>query len=820
MPTKPAAVMPNASVATLRFSSDLSAAGLFVCWRPTPIQGSTGVAPFSLGFCAKGGKLIDVTVANPWKFAFSDSAAKTLIRTLQDQDHDFVLISHPSPIVAKTLLERLNKGEPVNGTGGSETFPIVTIRPTFGKGNAVVDLPTTSDKYVPKGHSEFGGWVLYRHMPHEGLPEVAQAVKKLAHVLGQLRFPCEVEKSLFPYAISPTSHEFGFNIPVQASLHNFFRAVDLGVAFELSDEGKARAGDGMTERETWGFLLGESIANLARQTLPEEPAAPMEAGVVDEQTGVELFAWKARRLRRHGDIIVGKSVGSTSFFAQPDLWLSYRALALTLKVFGVPYGLPISNTSRTLEAKGSGQVENSFHKLGRAIDFDMAVHEVRPRPVGPSLGAEPSAAFPVAFEGNWNNPGELRWQVYAHSTLNPTLRTEQIEEPLKEAHRKLTAEVKDLLGDNPPLKVRGMLLKVEKFYESLVAAATDGTLGAKFFRDKVSRFQYQAGEKDGGKFMPEVGAAEDAEFNSVPGAIASWVNVSRLAFNLGLKSIGAHTDEMGAKSGTTSRPITPGADANAINRAIRLDELGEGIRLARELGLPSVKVTTPSTTVNVNPNTFNLSAIQDWMRRRTDNPDKLPPPPSGVSYATNGVDMTVDWPLGQNKERERGAIRAFLGSRAEIPVTLVHVGDGLSDGSGGTLSTNTSTTVEQVRTALHQSSAGTGSDRTIVVRPVFESSLPEGDPATFTYEIVDMHLANELEWWHFEIQPESDNLFWSGYAELLGLDATVLEAPVVPRDSETPPDVPWMGGSARKRSKFATTKGTEPNNAPGRELVK
>jgi hypothetical protein len=182
--------------------------------------------------------------------------------------------------------------------------------------------------------------------------------------------------------------------------------------------------------------------------------------------------------------------------------------------------------------------------------------------------------------------------------------------------------------------------------------------------------------------------------------------------------------------------------------------------------------------------------------------------------------MTVTWPAGQKKDNVRNPIGEFLKTRAPIPVTVLHVGDGFVFDTGVTLGSNSQSTVSAVRGALLNSGVGSGADRTVVLRPIFESTLPEGDPATFTYEIVDMHMANELEWWHFEVRPESDNLFWSGYADLLGLDAAVLEAPVVPKETDKPPTVPWVGGSARKRSQKPATKGTEPTNAPGREIVK
>src|SRR5688572_16883912 len=182
-------VMPRAGIATLRFPDKTSAAGLFVAWRATPKDGATDPAPFSLAFCGKLGTLHAITVPNPWVLALDSSRSlgatlKAPPQLFEDQDYDLVLISHPSPLVAKALLERLNKGEPVNGSGGSQQFPIIKVRPTAEKGNFVVELPTTSDQYVPKGHPDLKGFVLYRHMPYAALADVKAALQKLAFHLG------------------------------------------------------------------------------------------------------------------------------------------------------------------------------------------------------------------------------------------------------------------------------------------------------------------------------------------------------------------------------------------------------------------------------------------------------------------------------------------------------------------------------------------------------------------------------------------------------------------------------------------------------------
>jgi hypothetical protein len=182
--------------------------------------------------------------------------------------------------------------------------------------------------------------------------------------------------------------------------------------------------------------------------------------------------------------------------------------------------------------------------------------------------------------------------------------------------------------------------------------------------------------------------------------------------------------------------------------------------------------------------------------------------------------MTIEWPVGANQAQKRDDILTFLKTRAAIKVLVTHVGAGLSFDQTP-LNVGDELAVGSVETSLANAKTSDGrSDRKLILRPIYAPSFAEGDPGTFTYKIMAMHEPSELEWWHLELRPETDDLFWDDYATLWGLDGTVLRSPGSPNKDKAPPEIPWMGGADMKRSNNTAKRGTEPKNLPGKELVK
>lgn len=705
------------------------------------------------------------------------------------------------------------QGHPPNGPGGAPLeWPLLRgIVPKLEGGNLVVDLPETSDAYLPAGHSHFGGWVLYRHMPYAGLPEVRTQVKKLALLLGKLRFPANVQASSGrPYPTSESDHSGDFDAAMQACLHRFEEGMRNSVGFQLSEAGKARLGTGTSEKETWAYLLGEPTIDVPVARIGDDSqVTQLEPGVVAQLMGQALLDWDAAGLRMHGHILVTRTDGKRTLHAVPEVLLGVRALEVTAKALGMPYPLKLSNTWRTLGAMEPGQAVRSNHKLGRAVDLEYGYFR------------EPSGAMPLAFEAYRPSADQLRWQLYAHTTLDPFNEVD-LEERLAKAQDTFRKEVEERIGSELPTLVKSFLARVKQLHDELISLGRSGKLGDAFFRATVSRFQPQAGQVAGGDRMEAVGAAEDARANGVgvPDEITSWLNLSRLAFRLGLTGISAHTNRLGPVSGDLSQEdsfttIRPGDQKDRIPKALALDELASGIEALQRLGGRSVHVRTKDGKfIGVPVSSFHLDAIRSWMRRTSDPPRTLPPPPSEISFADNGVDMTITFVGASGQGLLRRTLEDYVSSRGSIPVKVLHVGGGLGFQGRG-LVVGRHLEIRKVASELQQAFLIPGQpDRRIVLRPIYAPELPDADPATHTYRIVKTHEPQYLEWWHLQLF--SEGLDWHRCAEQMGLSAKVLEATVLPRTEDVPPGVPWVGGAGVARSRFSPRPDAEPNNRPGR----
>jgi hypothetical protein len=822
---------PQVSTATtivrFHFPGDTAAAGLFVLWRALP-QAAEGIEPdadlsdFALAFCGFEGTLHDVLPnKNPWALAVSkESGLAARLGTppikWQLQPYEVVLIGHPSPIQAKALLDRLRQRLAPDGAGTDLTLwqrRTVTPQPS-GKGLKVI-LPDTPDAFVPRGHDTFNGWTLYRRMPYAGIADVKAQVKKLAVKLGGLRYPTNLLVNLNPYPALDSEHDGAFDTTLQACVRRFQTAVRLGVTFQLAPEGLQRKGPGFTEVETWAYVLGFTTALSPPPLLPS-PTIP-ELDVVDADTAAEILRWEQLGLRSPGSVVVSVARSKDFLFAEPRLFMAFSALILTAKALGMAYStLGISRT-RGLKATAPGQVDLSFHKLGRAIDIDTQFDE-------------PSPGTPLAFEANFVKKTELEWKLYVHSTLDPFTQNVDLAPALARARQDLEAELVTRLGSPLPLLAASYLLEVDALHTKLLNAATPNPAGGSqlandFFRSTVSRFQYVSGAPNLGVSQPALRALDDAVANSVPNAAAvrSWLNLSRLAFHLGLRRIGADEnkhgpvkpslDQKGAL--TTIIPAQPGFETG---KAVVLDRLAAGIRGAAQLGATNVKVTIAGQAQNIPISAFDLSAMQNWIRRQSDQPGSLSKSPKGAKFVAGGVDLTFEVHFAPGTNRQD--LLAFLRQRAGIGVRVIRVGDGVDDPSqtirpGREMPLGTLVPLVEGATAI----AGK-KDHTITLRPIFAPQLKDSDPGAAAYEVVQMHSAAFLEWWHLELQPAEDAKTWFNFAEDFGLDSVSLLANDVPSPDALPTasnPVPWMGGEKQGETRpvFPARRSTEPDNVQG-----
>lgn len=835
-------VLATNSMVVFKFASGRAAAGLFVLWRLAPPASGTSdgssddAAPtggdFALGFCGFDGRLHAVTVANPWPLAIQTEPGLGAKLGAEPQGwgadpHQVVFVAHPSPLQAKQLLERLNKKSGPDGTDLTvNDWPIVDVTPKPAGANFVVEVPETPESFVPKGHADFGGWTLYRRMPYADVSDVRKQVQKLAFVLGQLRFPTDYGKRdgsfpAPPYPKDETSHSGVFDAVLQSCLRRFQLTEQARIAFRLSPEGNARKGPGPGEKEMWAYTLGGTVSLEPRALVPT--TVDPELGVVDSDVATELFKWQTEGLRNVSTVMVSHQ-RNRLLFAQPRLWLVYLAIEKTAAALGMAYAFNSANSSVLPISRTTGPgVEFTFHKLGRAIDLENAFDEV-------------SSGLPLAFEADWASSSKLVFKLYVHSMLDPFANASlDLSAPLQTARAELRAEYVRLMGDTLPLAASSMLVEVERFHEQLrVMAATPATSGsgselaAQFFRQNVQRFLYRSGADDYGTPQPAVDARADASANNVArrDQVRTWLNLTRIAFNLGMDRISAHEKQFGPetdKAGPTgaSIKISPGAGPEST-KAILLDRLAGAIRRGMSAGVNEITVVSAGTTLRIPARDFDLNVIENWVQRFSDTPGTLSRTPKGVKFVAAGVDLEfqVRFEPGPDKDK----LDAFLDERASVPVRVIKIGDGIRFGDQK-LEVGDDHALGDVKQTLASADAIPGKkDHLVVIRPRFAAALLDADPGLASYEVLKMHDASHLEWWHWQLPPETDGTHnWLDFASELGLDGLSYRAPPTPKPTDAPSPsapLPWVGGGyegkGTPRVPFNETRNTDPKNLPGR----
>jgi hypothetical protein len=782
------------------------AAGLFVLWSAIPVdtQKSADPSTFKLGFCGETGVLFDVsTLDNPWPIALKSKESATKLGAVAEhwtpQNYDVVFVAHPSPVVARAMLTNLQKGLGPDGNKPADlraAWRMQLATPRALKRNLVVDVKEDPAIFMPGGPSEYGGWLLYRRMPYQLQTPVKAEVSKLVFHLSRLRYPAACSVPIagahVPYTASETEHAGVFDAPVQATLHRFQKHLAAGTTFKLTDAGRTQIA-GTTDIASWGYLRGADAT--------QKPVVT-EEGVVDAATAKALTSWFDDGLRKPGPIVVQRG----KLWAQPELWYGFTALDLILQGFSARYRLAISNTYRVLPSSGPGQVETSFHKLGRAIDLET------------TLG-DPSDGFPVGYEGDWVTKNTLKWLVYIHSgasaTPDPAAPLVVSEKVASETKAFMTTR----LGEELPAEANEFLEKLTEYVEKLNKTPQE-QLHQDYLRESISRFQWQSGEDDGGNAQTAITAAEDAQRNSRGAGARSWVNLSRHAFHTGLFSISAHEDKLTVSDefllnqpqtdpkkkkpkGSTTRDIAI-SGSRLTPKAMHLDDLAESIRRAIGAGIATITAKTPEKKlITVPVANLRLPGIGSWIARVSDRPDVLAPPPSGFSFA-NGVDLTMEIPIPMTAAAER-----FMTQRAAIKVKVLSVGKGLQLKAA----LEPSTTMAKVLEAAKNAKAVTGEkDHAIVVRPDWADELvAEGDPGTFVYTVPRLGAPAELEWWHFELQHKGDKVLWHDLADALGLDRAVLAAPEKPQVTTAGPI--FVGGADMAIGRPLGTRQVEPGNS-------
>jgi hypothetical protein len=754
-------------------------------------------------------------VENPWSLLHG---SKSKARLFWNQAYFVCAVAHPSPIVARNLLHRAQRGEDMDGAG--RPFPWQKLTPAQNKQGALIfKLSGKPADFVPGGPARYEGWLLYLGMPYARLPGAMDATRKLAIDLGRLKYPVggTRNKAIVPYPEVTSEHDGVLGTPLQACIHRFQEEAREGVGVR-PPEGDVRS--------SWAPLQG------TRMQLP--PLRGGEPGVVDEPTAKSIEQWLAEGVVRSTEVLVE----DRGLWGDHRLWWRQWALEHLCSALGALYEPSRGSSFRELSTLGGGQAAQSKHKLGMA--FDLNAHE-----------AEPSQHQPFGVEADWVEAGskdgkktfQPTWLIYLHSSLRPGATASDLEntrQQLSAVPGLVRGTMVEHMGESLGAQAEEFLVTLSNLTAELVGAA--GRVGAtgrtvlfeQFFRETIRRFQWRENERDGGDVQEPVGAEPDARANRLVRAreARSWLNYSRLAHRLGLYSISARLDfaRDGFESTKAARQtikLRPGSTAARAQKATILDRIADGIdNVPHGSQIAVYGPDTPTFFVaRFAKEDFDLDVLRDWIRRPSDDPNALPPAAEGMGYEDAGMDLKIRL-LGRPGTLD--AQLRFLRARKDLTAEVMGIGAAVQ--LSNKLDIGIPIKLLDVARALDGSvlrpvPKGIAKDPRfnhdqVWLRPrVLRSTRlfgenagkePDGrDPGRFYFEVLPTGQPLSLEWWHQELAyGEAD---WITRAEALGISREVLSSPVKPEAASAGPV--WQGGFGVTRASNYGPR-SDPGNAP------
>ncbi len=329
------------------------------------------------------------------------------------------LVRHPDPGLARSLARWIDRAEDDASWGFAhwqtprvELARRLEIR-SAGAGDIELVVPSSAEAFVPRGHADFGGWVLYHAMPLAELTSVCTAVRRLRAMLGALRYPHGGVKN--PYLADYPVDDVDFSATLSAAVAAFQSDARRGDAVAVRDraqchgaavprvvtsptEAQAKEHEGYSYA-SWRWI-GGAPAIATRLVGGENP------GVIDLATGNCLAEWHRLGLRKPGAVLVAVPSGFTKSWPtwlRDDAAIALLGWRVLAKAFGVPYSIAVGHTYRHVTdcvAKGSGgpgKASRSIHKTGLAMDLGV---------IGGAGGAvmdysHPIPSSPLVYEGDW-----------------------------------------------------------------------------------------------------------------------------------------------------------------------------------------------------------------------------------------------------------------------------------------------------------------------------------------------------------------------------------------------------------------------------------
>jgi hypothetical protein len=518
------------------------------------------------------------------------------IKLVSNIPYEMYLLRHPDAALAQSAQAELNAclgqpraGQLIKDWPDPQTYtPSVELITTTNEDQLTISIPIEAGRFMPPGPSRYGGWTLYKGMPHASEQVIKDAVTKLQFDLGALRYVIGAEPPYEPEALNKkqtnkSSANVGdFDARTMSAVLHLQRMILAGAAgkpnaFKVTDKAAAHAKcKGATGVVASHEYLKGSAVTVAPLTPQAGERSQQADGVVDAITGRALQSWLDQGLRRLGTVLVGTKARCPKPIGHWDVWLrneandALEAWRTTTMALGFAEGIAANHTYRTpLQDIGEasyGRSPVSIHKTGLAID------------VGVGNGFKSSTDdWPVVFVRDaLVEKKDKKGVVFGHRAYWRLWARSDLPADITAATTELTTRLQALTDDPGMTSVVANKLLGE-------LSADAAAFFASYFTDKVAQWVYDAYDDEGG--APGVAQTPAERFGDPK--YTRWIDITKLGELCNLKRIGSFTNNLqptGSDWGLAAANVTPDTIA-------KLSTLAKGLQSAKSEVEDPVDVT-------------------------------------------------------------------------------------------------------------------------------------------------------------------------------------------------------------------------------------
>lgn len=560
------------------------------------------------------------------------SAPVESLKLGQDVAYEMHFVRHPDPAYSEAALQEVNGAKPAAITREWPAAAVMTPRiercPMIDAHQLKLRVGSKPELYRPAGDAAYGGWVLFKDMPHADVLSVKQAVEKLQIDLGKLRYVIGAEPPYEPerpakdkkgnITNTATINQGVFDARTMSAVLDFQRQMLARHALQVD---KAKAHDmaiGATGvAASWAYVTGTAATPDA--IVPQAGGVALKPnGVCDGVTARAIAAWIANGFRHPRAVLVAvpamDSRPDWNTWVRPEAAESLLAWRKLARALGHPEGICASHTYRTpltdVGKAAFGRSAVSIHKTGLAIDL---LHDGQTR--------KPRDRFMVLIQKDHEDKqtrngvhigDRVYWRLFGATKV-----------PLDPARA-----VDAVCAALTPLEREGALVGSVASELRRQAQASPETFLSTYYRTTVQQWLYDAWHDKGG--VP--GTDTTAALYRGDPSYTCFLDLTKLGELCKLDRIGSFTNKLkptGKDWGLAAKSINP----NTLKSA---QALAEGLLTAQSNVQDPLTVTLEKTDVPL----ADLQA--DFLSTYTDTLTEISKDPKGKLYATiQGVQLRV-----------------------------------------------------------------------------------------------------------------------------------------------------------------------------------